>query len=47
VLGSIDALKLRSSMTLFSHADPDQPVFAEVLEKYYGGTEDEATLARL
>jgi uncharacterized protein (DUF1810 family) len=47
VLGSIDALKLRSSMTLFAHAEPDQPVFAAVLAQYYGGTEDDATLARI
>ena len=47
VLGSIDALKLRSSMTLFAHADPDQPVFTAVLDQYYGGAEDEATLSRL
>ena len=47
VLGSIDALKLRSSMTLFAHADPDQPVFRAVLDKFYGGAGDEATTARL
>jgi uncharacterized protein (DUF1810 family) len=47
VMGSIDAQKLRSSMTLFAHADPDQPVFREVLEHYFGGAEDEATTSRL
>jgi uncharacterized protein (DUF1810 family) len=47
VLGSIDALKLRSSMTLFAQADPAEPVFAAVLDRYYGGAEDDATLARL
>ena len=47
VMGSIDAQKLRSSMTLFAHADPDQPVFREVLDHYFGGAEDEATTSRL
>ncbi|HEV7654458.1 MAG TPA: DUF1810 domain-containing protein [Mycobacteriales bacterium] len=47
VLGSVDALKLRSSMTLFAHATEDEPVFTEVLHRYYGGTEDDATLSRL
>ena len=47
VLGSVDALKLRSSMTLFDRADPTGPVFAEVLDRYFGGVPDEATLARI
>jgi uncharacterized protein (DUF1810 family) len=47
VLGHIDALKLRSSMTLFDRAAPDEPVFRQVLEKYYGGELDDATLSRL
>jgi uncharacterized protein (DUF1810 family) len=47
VLGGVDALKLRSSMTLFAAAVPDEPVFREVLEQYFGGADDEATLARL
>ena len=47
VLGTIDAVKLRSSMTLFAHADPDQPLFRDVLEKYYDGDEDERTVALL
>ena len=34
-------------MTLFSTAQPDEPVFAEVLDTYFGGTPDEATLARI
>ncbi len=46
VLGGIDALKLRSSMTLFARADPGEPVFRAVLERFYGGVADEAT-ARL
>ncbi|MCF6509716.1 DUF1810 domain-containing protein [Blastococcus sp. MG754426] len=47
VLGPVDAQKLRSSMTLFAHADPDQPVFREVLDHYFGGAEDDATTSRL
>ena len=43
VLGSIDAVKLRSSMTLFARADPDEPVFTGVLDRYFGGRADEAT----
>jgi len=47
VLGGIDAQKLRSSMTLFFHADPDQTVFGDVLTRYFSGQEDDATIARL
>ena len=47
VLGSTDAMKLRSSMTLFEAAAPDERVFAEVLERYFGGVRDDATTARL
>ncbi len=47
VVGSIDAVKLRSSMTLFAHADPTQPVFRAVLERYFRAAEDEATTSRL
>jgi uncharacterized protein (DUF1810 family) len=47
VLGPIDATKLRSSMTLFERAQPDEPVFGRVLEKYHDGARDDATLERL
>ncbi len=47
VLGPVDAMKLRSSMTLFARADPAQPVFRAVLERYFAGQEDEATTSRL
>ena len=47
IFGSIDAMKLRSSMTLFHRAVPDAPVFAQVLERYYDGKADDATDARL
>ena len=35
IFSRIDAMKLRSSMTLFARADPDQPVFAAVLDQYF------------
>lgn len=47
VLGYPDDLKLRSCMTLFELAAPEQPVFARVLEKYYGGRRDTRTLSLL
>ena len=47
ILGSPDDLKLRSSMTLFAAAAPDQPLFPRVLEAFYGGKRDERTLALL
>jgi uncharacterized protein (DUF1810 family) len=43
VLGGIDAVKLRSSMTLFARAAPQEPLFEQVLERYYAGEPDEAT----
>ena len=45
VMGYPDDLKLRSSMTLFSLADPECTVFRDVLEKYYDGREDPRTIA--
>jgi len=42
IMGEIDAVKLRSSMTLFARAAPEQPVFAAVLERYYDGAPDPA-----
>jgi uncharacterized protein (DUF1810 family) len=47
IFGSIDAQKLRSSMTLFMRARPDEPVFGRVLERYFEGGPDAATDARL
>jgi uncharacterized protein (DUF1810 family) len=47
ILGSIDAMKVRSSMTLFHRAAPDDPVFAEVLARFYGGVPDPSTDALL
>lgn len=45
LMGSgIDAIKLRSSMTLFAQLPQADPVFRQVLYKYYGGREDPRTL---
>ena len=47
ILGGIDAMKLRSSMTLFARAAPGERVFDEVLDRYFGGAPDEETERRL
>lgn len=47
ILGDVDALKLRSSMTLFRRAAPDEPVFGQVLVRYFDGVADPATDERL
>lgn len=47
VLGSVDALKLRSCLTLFERAAPDEPLFARLLARHCRGERDAATLARL
>jgi uncharacterized protein (DUF1810 family) len=47
IFGGIDALKLRSSMTLFLRAAPDEPVFRQVLDQYFGGKPDPATEQRI
>jgi uncharacterized protein (DUF1810 family) len=44
VMGLPDNRKLRSCMTLFLHATDDNEVFRAVLDKFFGGEEDEATL---
>jgi len=47
IFGPVDAVKLRSSVTLFLRAAPEEPAFAEVLDRYYGGVVDAATEALL
>ena len=44
VFGGIDSMKLKSSMTLFAVAAPDDPLFQQVLDKYYGREQDALTL---
>ena len=43
VLGPVDAMKVRSSMTLFHRAAPDDPLFPRVLARWYGGVPDQMT----
>jgi uncharacterized protein (DUF1810 family) len=47
VFGGIDAQKLRSSMTLFAAAAPDEPLFGQVLDQYFAGARDPGTTSRL
>jgi uncharacterized protein (DUF1810 family) len=47
IFGEIDALKLRSSMTLFMHAAADEPVFRQILDRYFAGGPDSATEQRI
>jgi uncharacterized protein (DUF1810 family) len=47
IFGSVDAKKLRSSMTLFHRAAPHEAVFREVLERHFRGEADTRTDARL
>ena len=44
VFGAPDDLKFRSSLTLFAKAAPEEPMFREALERYFGGEPDPATL---
>lgn len=44
VFGYPDAFKVRSCMTLFKHAAPEQELFQKVLDKFCRGVEDEKTL---
>lgn len=47
IFGSPDDLKLCSSMTLFARATDDNGDFIALLDKFYGGHQDELTLERL
>ena len=40
---SPDDMKVRSSMTLFMRADPGEPAFRAVIDRYYGGRVDPRT----
>ena len=46
IFGWTDSMKLCSSMTLFYRASGED-LFAQVLQKYYGGTQDSITLKLL
>jgi uncharacterized protein (DUF1810 family) len=50
VFGTVDAMKLKSSMTLFAHAaqtDEQRAPFHAVLDRYFGGAEDPETVRRI
>jgi uncharacterized protein (DUF1810 family) len=47
ILGPVDALKFRSSLTLFEACAADPAPFAAALEAFYAGKRDAATLERL
>jgi uncharacterized protein (DUF1810 family) len=47
IFGHLDADKLRSSMTLFLRAAPDDDLFQQVLDRYFDGVPDTETDARI
>ena len=47
VMGYLDDLKLRSSMTLFCKVAPEVEVFRKVLDKFFGGKLDQRTIELL
>ena len=47
MLGEVDAMKLRSCLTLFHAAAPEVPCFAEALRAFYRGMPDPETLRLL
>ena len=44
IFGAVDAMKFRSCLTLFTEADHNEVLFFNLLEKYFDGDADEATL---
>jgi len=47
IFGYIDAMKFRSSMTLFAQATPDHQIFTDALQKYFAGEFDPLTIEYL
>jgi uncharacterized protein (DUF1810 family) len=47
IFGDPDDMKLRSCLTLFAAAAPEEKLFAQALEKYFGGEPDGRTVAGL
>jgi len=47
LFGSPDDVKFRSSMTLFTRAAPEEPLFAAAMVRYFDGEPDPLTLAKL
>ena len=44
IFGSPDDMKLKSSMTLFEIAAPENKIFKRVLDKYFNGERDQKTI---
>ena len=44
IFGFPDDMKLKSSMTLFEIAAPDNKIFKRVLDKYFNGERDQKTI---
>jgi uncharacterized protein (DUF1810 family) len=47
ILGEVDALKLRSCLTLFEAVSPSTPVFKQCLDRYFNGERDPLTMRSL
>lgn len=47
ILGGIDAIKVRSSMTLFARAAPEEQLFKDALARFYAGEPDPETDRRI
>ncbi len=47
ILGAPDDLKFRSSMTLFAHAVPEEPLFKRALSQFFDGNDDPKTMELL
>ena len=46
IFGTLDAMKFRSSLTLFNIAFPDD-IYAHALDKFFNGQQDQSTIALL
>ena len=44
VFGTVDAAKLRSSLTLFAEAQPNDPLFAAAIQRWFHGDRDSRTI---
>ena len=44
IFGSVDGMKLKSSMTLFSLLEPPNAIFQKVLSKFFDGEKDKSTI---
>ncbi|WP_232464751.1 DUF1810 domain-containing protein [Bordetella genomosp. 8] len=47
IFGPLDAVKFRSSLTLFTWAAPEEEIFRQCLDRFFGGQADPLTLSRL